>query len=463
MAERSLRSGLTLRVLAVALLLLILDGISCYALSAHFANLAYDRWLIDDAGTLAQALNTNEGEASVLLSRAALAIFKFDAYDQTYYRVSTATGRILASDGPLPDLAPGADGKPRLSSITIAGVPLRVVAIAAKPPGATESVHLVVGETVNKRATLLSEILIEMALPQLGLLLGALLFVRFAVDRGLRPLTVVSAAIEARGHALLTPVSEAGLPREARILVNHINDLLGRLGHTIAAQRRFVADAAHQLRTPLAAISLHAERAQRSLDSDSREQALRALQASVGRAARVTQQLLALARSGPDAALTRTLAPLDLGALARSVGESWIGPALARRMDFGFVAPQQPVMILGHAGLLDELINNLIDNALRYCPEGSSVTLSVSADPLPELAVSDDGPGIAQSERERIFERFHRGDGVTAEGCGLGLAIVRESATVHGATVNAQAGVAGRGTRFVVKFPRLLAHGTGQA
>jgi two-component system, OmpR family, sensor histidine kinase TctE len=454
MPERSLRSGLTLRVLAVALLLLVLDGISCYALAAHFANLAYDRWLIDDAGSLAQALSATNGRASVVLPREALAIFKFDDYDQTSYRISTAAGRILANDGALPDLLPDADGKPVLTSMKIGGVPMRIVATQVRVPGSTELVHMVVGETVNKRATLLSEILLEMALPQLGLLLGALLFIRFAVDRGLRPLTVVTAAIEARGHNLLTPVSEQGLPWEARILVSRINDLLGRLQQTITAQHRFVADAAHQLRTPLAAVSLHAERAQRSADGESRDQALQGLQASVGRAARVTQQLLALARSGPEAAMTRTLSQLDLAALARTAGENWIGPALARRMDFGFVAPDHPVMIQGNAGLLEELINNLIDNALRYCPQGSNVTLSVSAARAPELAVIDDGPGIPPAERERIFERFQRGvGGELQEGCGLGLAIVREIATVHGATVNAEVGREGRGTGFVVRFP----------
>src|ERR1700733_663481 len=184
MPERSLRSGLTLRVLAVALLLLVLDGIYCYALSAHFANLAYDRWLIDDAGSLAQALSVENGRPSVDLPRVALAIFKFDDYDQTSYRVVTTQGRLLANDGTLPDVAPGPDGKPLLTSMTIAGVPMRLVSTQVKVPGSAEQVRLVVGETVNKRATLLSEILLEMALPQLALLLGALLFVRFAVDRG---------------------------------------------------------------------------------------------------------------------------------------------------------------------------------------------------------------------------------------------------------------------------------------
>jgi two-component system, OmpR family, sensor histidine kinase TctE len=454
MPERSLRFGLTLRLLAVALLLLALDGVYCYVLSARFANQAYDRWLMADAGSLAQALVVENGRARVVLPRVALAIFKFDDYDQTYYHVSTTQGRVLANDGDLPSIAPRRDGKPRLVSMTLQGVPMRIAATEVTLAGTSDVVDVVVGETVNKRATLLSEILLEMALPQLGLVLGALLFVRFAVDRGLRPLTAVSAAIETRGHDLLTPVSELGLPWEARILASRINDLLGRLEQTITAQRRFVADAAHQLRTPLAAVSLHAERAQRSPDSESRNQALRGLQTAVVRAARVTQQLLALARSGPEAAVTRTLSRLDLAALARAAGENWIGPALARQMDFGFVAPDGPVMILGHAGLLEELLNNLIDNALRYCPEGSSITVSVSAVTVPELAVIDDGPGIPEAERERIFERFHRGESVDAEGCGLGLAIVREIATVHAATVTAETGRDGRGARFVVRFPR---------
>src|SRR5580658_3701699 len=169
MTERSLLSGLTLRVLAVALLLLVLDGIYCYALSMHFANLAYDRWLIDDAGSLAQALSVSDAKASIVLPREALAIFKFDDYDQTYYRISTAQGRVLANDGALPDVAPTSDGKPRLLSMRIAGVPLRIVATEVKLRGSAETVHLVVGETVNKRATLLSEILLEIALPQLVL------------------------------------------------------------------------------------------------------------------------------------------------------------------------------------------------------------------------------------------------------------------------------------------------------
>ncbi len=144
MPERSLRSGLTLRVRAVAVLLLVLDGISCYLLAAHFANLAYDRWLIDDAESLAQALQVENGRVSVALPRVAVAIFKFDDYDQTSYRISTTQGRVLANDGDLPDLPPGPDGKPLLSTMNIRGVALRVVAIEPHLSGTDEVVHLVV-------------------------------------------------------------------------------------------------------------------------------------------------------------------------------------------------------------------------------------------------------------------------------------------------------------------------------
>jgi two-component system sensor histidine kinase TctE len=143
---------------------------------------------------------------------------------------------------------------------------------------------------------------------------------------------------------------------------------------------------------------------------------------------------------------------IDLVAVARGVGEEWIPRALARQIDFGFVEPGVPVMVRGHAGLLGELMSNLIDNALRYCATNSRVTLSVEALPVPSLAVEDDGPGIPSEEREKIFERFYRLSGSSADGCGLGLAIVKEIATVHRAVARVGTGRDGRGARFTVEF-----------
>jgi two-component system sensor histidine kinase TctE len=216
------------------------------------------------------------------------------------------------------------------------------------------------------------------------------------------------------------------------------------------AQRRFVADAAHQLRTPLAAILLCAERAQRAANSADEQGALQGLHAAAERAARLSRQLLTLARAEPESNEATELKPVDLVALARSTGEEWIPRALTEDIDFGLVAPNHAVVINGNAGLLGELLSNLLDNAFRYSGRGSHITVTVTDAP-PSIAVDDDGPGIPTDERDKIFERFHRVEGTGTQGCGLGLAIVREIANLHRATV--QVGDGGqKGSRFTVRF-----------
>ena len=201
-----------------------------------------------------------------------------------------------------------------------------------------------VAETLSKRATLTREILLVMVAPQVALLGIALLLAWLGVSRGLKPLTDLAREIEARDHHYLAPVSEAGLPREARVLATRINELIARLGTVIGAQKRFVADAAHQLRTPLAAVLLHAERAERAADPQSVRLALRALHAAVDRAARLIQQLLTLAAPSPRRQWPLQFGRMDLSVLARRVGEEWVARALEHDLDFGLVVPQEPVL-----------------------------------------------------------------------------------------------------------------------
>ena len=456
MAETTLRSGLTARFIAAAVALLLLDGIACYLTAAHFANLVYDRWLIDSTRSLAQAITVADHRVRIDLPRVALQIFQFDEVDKTEFRILTARRGDLAGDATLPIPAAPRDGSVHLSTANVRNEPLRMVYMSIPEPAAGDTAELVVGETVHKRSALAADILLAMAAPQLGLLIVTLLLTRIAVTRGLQPLTTLARAIEERGHENLAPLSEANLPREARVLAAKINELLARTEHLVSTQQRFVTDAAHQLRTPLAAVMLYTDRAERATDRQSAEQALRGLRAVVARAARLSQQLLSLARAAPDAAARVPLSALDLVALARGVGEEWIPRALERKIDFGFVAPETPVMVIGNSGLLGELMSNLIDNALRYCAPHSRVTLSVSASPIPSLAVEDDGPGIPVAERAKIFERFYRlADGST-EGAGLGLAIVKEIATVHHAAAHVTSGRNGRGTCFRIEFPAAM-------
>jgi two-component system, OmpR family, sensor histidine kinase TctE len=450
----SLRAGLLLRLGIVLVLLLTLDGLASYFTALHFANLVYDRWLIDSTRSLAQAVRAEHGLIQFDLPRVALEIFQFDEVDKTYFKVSSGRQGFIGGDPALPDVAPLEVGGLRLAFATMHGKRVRLVSTLIAPGSPEDPVLVSVAETLIKRSTLTREILIGMAAPQIALLGIALLLGRIGVNHGLKPLTDLAAQIEARGQNNLSPVPQSGLPREARVLVARINDLLERLSNAMRAQKRFVADAAHQLRTPLAAVLLHAERAERAPDTSSEREALGALHRSVERAARLSQQLLALARTDPEAVSAVELRPVDLTSLARQVGEEWIRRALDRDIDFGLAVPDHPVLVTGDERLLSEVLSNLIDNALRYGNAGGHVTLMVEAGPETRLSVQDDGPGIPLDERARIFERFYRLPNGNGDGCGLGLSIVEEIARLHDATVEVTSGSNDRGSRFTVVFRR---------
>jgi two-component system, OmpR family, sensor histidine kinase TctE len=450
--DRSLRVGLLSWLGPVLVLLLALDALACYFTALYFANLVYDRWLIDSTRSLAQAIRTERGQIEFDVPRVALQIFQFDEVDRTYFKISSARRGFIAGEQSLPDVQPVPVNGIRLADSTLQSQRVRVVSTRIAPAEANDTVTVTIAETLIKRNTLARDILLAMVAPQVALLGIATLLAWLGISRGLKPLTDLASQIEARDHNNLSPVPQAGLPREARVLAERINELLARLGDAIHTQKRFVADAAHQLRTPLAAVMLHAERAQRAPDGATEREALRALHRSVERAGRMSQQLLSLARTDPAAINAVELKPLDLVALARRVGEEWVPRALKREIDFGLIAPDEPVRVTGDDRLLSELLSNLIDNALRYCSPSGSVSVIVEQRPQPKLAVQDDGPGIPEDERLRIFERFYRVPGSNGDGCGLGLAIVEEIARLHGATVEVSSGSDSRGSRFTVVF-----------
>ena len=450
----SLRAGLLLRLGIVLVLLLTMDAVASYFTALHYANLVYDRWLIDSTRSLAQAVRAEHGQIEFDLPRVALEIFQFDEVDKTYFKVSSESEGFIGGDPALPDVAPPSIGGLRLTFANVHGQRVRLVSTLIAPGRPEDPVLVSVAETLVKRSTLTREILIGMAAPQIALLGIALLLGRIGVNHGLKPLTDLAEQIEARGQNNLSAVPQSGLPREARVLVARINELLERLSNTIRAQKRFVADAAHQLRTPLAAVLLHAERAERATDVLSEREALGALHRSVERAARMSAQLLALARTDPEAIAAVELKSLDLTTLARQVGEEWVRRALDRDIDFGLSVPDHPVLVKGDERLLSEVLSNLIDNALRYGNTGGHVTLMVEAGEQPRISVQDDGPGIPLEERARIFERFYRLQQSDSDGCGLGLSIVDEIARLHNATVEVSSGANDRGSRFTVVFSK---------
>jgi two-component system, OmpR family, sensor histidine kinase TctE len=455
--EASLHGGLLLRLGVMMGVLLALDALASYLTALHFANEVYDRWLIDSAHSLAQEVHASSGRVALDMPQVAQEILEYDEVDKISFKVSSPAQGCIAGTCGLPDAHP-LPGGTGFGYGSLHGGQVRVASTVVDTGSPAGPVTVTVAETLHKRATLAHEVLLGMVPAQIALLAFAGLLAWLVVSRGLKPLTDFAAAIAARGQDNLAPLPLDGLPRETHVLAGRLNDLLSRLSRSLSAQRRFVADAAHQLRTPLAALLLRAEAAQRAPDGPAARQALAELHASVERTARLSQQLLALARTDPEAAAGLTMKQVDLVALARRVGEDWIPSALAREVDFGLVVPACAVPVAGDERLLGELLSNLIDNALRHGAgghgpgESAHVTVYVEATPAPGLSVQDDGPGIPEEERHRIFERFYRLPSSPGEGCGLGLAIVHEIAAAHHCMVEVSSGEAGRGSRFTVRF-----------
>lgn len=283
------------------------------------------------------------------------------------------------------------------------------------------------------------------------------------VTRSLEPLDRLAGSVGARTPAALDPIEEHGAPEEALPLVRSLNDLLARLGTALAAQRAFVADAAHELRTPLAALKLQAQLVQRARDDGERAAAVADLVAGLDRATHVVQQLLTLARAEPDAAAALAGEPVRLADLvAQAVADHAI-VAEAKRVDLGVERSADDAVALGDAGALRTLLANLVENAIRHAPEGGRVDLSTGlSGGRPYLAVADDGPGIPEAERARVFDRFYRRGSGKDSGSGLGLAIVKAIAERHGATVSLS-DTPGGGLTVGVEFPPLAPPPRGAA
>lgn len=312
-----------------------------------------------------------------------------------------------------------------------------------------------VAETRNKRDILAHEILFGMLLPELLLIVLIGLLVWFGVERGLRPLSTLQREISSRSHRDLSPLREQNAPHEVCALIRAMNDLLARLSEALSSQQRFIADAAHQLRTPLAGLKTQTELALRQDELAEVRQTLQQIHTATGQSTHLVNQLLSLARAEPGASRAPATETINLSELARDATTEWVPRALARNIDLGFDAAPHAAYIEGNALLVMEMLRNLLDNAIRYTQSAGQVTVRVAAErDRVLLSVEDNGPGIPQAERERAFESFYRVLGTGTEGCGLGLSIVREIADSHDAEVRLGPGASGSGTLAYVAFPR---------
>ncbi|RQR51130.1 HAMP domain-containing protein [Burkholderia sp. Bp9126] len=276
----------------------------------------------------------------------------------------------------------------------------------------------------------------------------------FGIGAGLRPLRTIAAGLKRRNANNLEPVDVASMPNEMRPLAEAINDLLARLDRSFTLQRHFIADAAHELRTPIMGLSIQAQLLRRATTPGEREHVLAQIHAGTTRLSHLAEQLLTLARVEPDAQAA-AFAPVDLAALCRAVVTDRARVADAHHVDLGATGASR-VMVAGHADTLRVLLNNLVDNAIRYAGDGARVDVGARVDgATPVLEVSDDGPGIPDAERADVWERFYRGAGAqaaTTSGSGLGLSIVKRIAEQHRATVALGTSAGGHGLTVTVRF-----------
>ena len=451
-SARSLRSDLLSEMLLPMLVVVLLSGYLSYHIGVRFARQSYDRSLYETARSLAQQVRVEGGRARIELPRAAEEMLRADESDSVQFQVYSRRHGLLAGDADMPVPFFESEDQPLYFSrglgeeATLYGVALQLRDIA-------EVIVVVqVAETDRKRKALAQDVMAAVLLPQALLLLLSALAVRSGIQTGLKPLARLEAALHARSQADLSPLPDDEVPAEVRPLTDAVNALLLRLDAALGVQQRFVADAAHQLRTPLAALKVQIENALRKSQSPQDGEALEQMRRSVERLARLSNQLLTLARAEPGAESQTRFAPVDLRALAFDVGSTYVPRAMQQGADLGFSGGEQPVRVMGDALLLGELVRNLLDNALAYGRRDGRITLGVEGGERPALYVEDDGPGIPDAEREAVFERFHRLPGSAAPGSGLGLPIVREIARAHGAEAALETPPGG-GARFVVKFP----------
>lgn len=448
---RSLRQLLLGWLVAPLLAVLVVGAIIAYFIALRAATDAYDKALLDPVIAMADHIKLVDGHIEFDLPPIAQRVLMVDAYDRLYFQVTGPNGELISGNQGLPlPLQRTLANDPVFYDASYLGDQVRVAALRVPMANGGEVV-IQAAETLVKRTRMVWEILLADLLPDFLVALAVLLLVWIGVGRGLKPLERLRAEIAARSHTDLRPVRADDAPEEVRPLLQTLNELLARLQATIEAQQRFLANAAHQLRTPLAGLQMQTELIARGQLPDELRGQLSQLQKATVKTAHLANQLLTLAHAEPARWNTHSMTDLDLQSIAEAAAAEWVPRALAKKIDLGFELSAAPLR--GDPLLIRELLANLIDNAINYTPSGGHVTVRTRNHGGAVLEVEDNGLGIPEKARDRVFERFYRIEGTSGEGSGLGLAIVQEIAGLHDARLEITSAASGRGTLVVVRFP----------
>jgi signal transduction histidine kinase len=464
----SLRRSLLRRLAAPLSLLALMSGLMAYWLAWQYTQHVVDRSLADLATAISKQIQLAGVDAPLTVPPLARAMFS-DPIEQLIYRISDGESEIAGErDLPLTGTNVRRIHYAYVFETTYQGTSVRAAQVRVDQLHGNPIV-VEVAQRVGSRYRIAVEFMVAIMMPLLLLLLAGWVIVWRVVNQQLNPLTDLADTLNRQTHMSLEPVDESFVPIEIRPLTSAMNALLDRLKMALDGQRKFIADAAHQLRTPLTAVKLHAEQAASAKDPAKVLEAVKELRASADRAVRLSNQLLSLARAEPGEQAAR-FTDFDYANLAFETGAEWVPRALAVGIDMGFQRlddpdNEHPLIVRGNLVLVREVIGNLIDNALKYVPtsraEGARVTVTVTQTvdeegrKMGEIVVEDNGPGVPLEQQPDLFKRFFRGDGHGVEGgAGLGLAIVHDIMVLHNGSVHYEDAPAPEGgARFIVRMP----------
>jgi len=456
----SLRRRVGWWLLPPLLILLVINAVLSYRSALEIVNRAYDRSLTASIKSVGEQTHSLAGEIHVDIPYSAFEVFEDNAQERIFYAIVAPGGALLTG---YPDLAPAQlppdNGEVRIANARYRDQDVRLGAMRKRlyDPALAggDAVLIVFAETTGARTALARDLFFDSLRRQLALIgVGALLIV-LALASAFRPLLELRDAIRQRDEEDLTPVPAGNVPSEVGPLIDAINHHMERLSAMLVARRRFLADAAHQIRTPLAVLTTQAEYGLRQHDPEEMRRTLASLLASIHSTRRLANQMLAMSHAEAVNGLIGERAPLDLTALVKEVAIDLVPLALKKRVDLAYEGADAPLTLQGNAAMLREMVANLIDNAIRYSPPDTHVVVAAGVwGDTAVISVSDEGPGIPESERENVFKRFYRilGQGDT-EGSGLGLAIVREICWAHRGKITLKDGEGGRGLLVEIELP----------
>jgi two-component system sensor histidine kinase TctE len=456
---RGVTSGLRRRLLVLLIapltLLAVINAWIEYR-SADNVAIQQDQRLLSLIPLVADSVIGQSSERPLLMLAPPVEEFLKDRPGAASYAILDVDGKVLQGDAWLEGLPPS-DSTPEVHSEEHAGASWRIA--RQRQLTVLGEVVIAVADSSDPRQQWARSIVFRVLLPNLVLIAAAAFAVRWAVQQALKPLLTLKDAVERRSPRDLSAIDEAASPEEVRPLVDSLNRLFQLVNAQAESQRRFVADAAHQLRTPIAGLQAQVEAwaeaastAQQAGTLALPTEQVYKLRSATRRTSQLANQLLALSRADARGMQTQPEQRVDLKSLCEDALEAHLDAATTRRIDLGLDA--DPVQVMGHAWLLRELLSNLVDNAVKYSNEGGSVTIRCGRrGSVPFLEVEDDGPGVARAEMPRILDRFYRVQGTLGEGNGLGLAIAEEIARVHGSHLQLQPGAAGRGLKVTLPMP----------